>query len=193
MAIRGVANAEDMAVISTVAYGTALRRAYSHSKSVLFLDEAAVLLKFPSLSLAIGKLLAIAAKAGIRVMIAAQEISSIETSAGGKQILANCDIKLIGRLESAAVDDISEVLRIPLELLAPNLTASYAPNKGWGYSNWLLLDGQSYTWARIYASSGTLAAVVNNVDEVKRRQVILDQADHPIVGLAQYASELLPI
>jgi TraM recognition site of TraD and TraG len=193
MAIRGVANAEDMAVISTVAYGTALRRAYSHSKSVLFLDEAAVLLKFPSLSLAIGKLLAIAAKAGIRVMIAAQEINSIETSAGGKQILANCDIKLIGRLESAAVDDISEVLRIPLELLAPNLTASYEPNKGWGYSNWLLLDGQSYTWVRIYASSGTLAAVVNNVDEVKRRQVILDQADHPIVGLAQYASELLPI
>jgi TraM recognition site of TraD and TraG len=193
LAIRGVANAEDMAVISTVAYGTALRRAYSHPKSVLFLDEAAVLLKFPSLSLAIGKLLAIAAKAGIRVMIAAQEIDSIESSAGGAQILAGCDIKLIGRIQPAAVDAISEVLKIPLELLAPNLTEAYVPNKGWGYSNWLLLDGRSYTRTRIYASAGTLAAVVNNVHEVKRRQEILEQAEHPIIGLAQYASELLPI
>ena len=192
MAIRGVANAEDMAVLATVAYATAIRRAYNHPKSVLFLDEAAALLKFPTLALTIGKLLAIAAKAGIRVMLAAQEVHSIKTSAGGEQILANCDIKLVGRIQPEAVDAISEVMKIPLELLAPNLTAAYVPNRGWGYSNWLMLDGRSFTWARIYASSGTLAAVVNNVHEVERRQALLEQAEHPIIGLARYASELLP-
>jgi hypothetical protein len=191
MAIRGVANAEDMAVIATVAYGTALRRAYGHPKSVLFLDEAATLLKFPSLSLAIGKLLAIAAKAGIRVMLATQEISSIKSSAGGDQILSCCDMKLIGRIESAAVDPIVNVLKIPVELLAPNVLLSYAPNTSWGYSNWLLLDG-NYTQCRIYANAGTLAAVVNNTQEVERRKVLLDRAVHPLIGLAQYASELLP-
>jgi type IV secretory pathway VirB4 component len=86
MAIRGVANPEDMAVLATVAYATAIRRAYNHPKSVLFLDEAAALLKFPALALTIGRLLAIAAKAGIRIMLAAQEIHSIDTSAGGKQL-----------------------------------------------------------------------------------------------------------
>jgi TraM recognition site of TraD and TraG len=193
MAIRGVANAEDMAILSTVAYATAIRRAYSNPKSVLFLDEAAALLKFPALSLMIGRLLAIAAKAGIRVMLAAQEVHSIKTSAGGEQILANCDIKLVGRIQPESVDAISTVLKIPLELLAPNLTEAYVPNKAWGYSNWLMLDGRSFTQARVYASAGSLAAVVNNVHEVQRRQELLQQAEHPIVGLAQYAAELIPV
>jgi TraM recognition site of TraD and TraG len=193
MAIRGVTNAEDMAILATVAYATAIRRAYSNPKSVLFMDEAAALLKFPALALMIGRLLSIAAKAGIRVMLAAQEVHSIKTCAGGEQILANCDIKLVGRIQPESVDTIAEVMKIPLELLAPNLTEAYVPNKGWGYSNWLMLDGRSFTWARIYASSGTLAAVVNNVHEVQRRQELLEQAEHPIIGLAQYASELLPV
>jgi TraM recognition site of TraD and TraG len=191
MAIRGVANAEDMAVISTVAYGTALRRAYGQSKSVLFIDEAATLLKFPSLSLAIGKLMAIAAKAGIRVMLASQEVGSIKDSAGGEQILGNCDLKLIGRIETAAVDRIVEVFKIPIEVLAPNVLLNYAPNTAWGYSNWLLLDG-NYTQCRIYSSAGTLAAVVNNTYEVNRRNLLLAAAPHPLIGLAQYAAELLP-
>jgi TraM recognition site of TraD and TraG len=192
LALRGVSNAEDMAVLSTIAYGTALRRAYGSSKSVLLLDEAAVLLKYPSLSLMIGKLLAIAAKAGIRVMLAAQEVDSIESSAGGKQILANCDLKLVGRLQPEAVDSISEVLKVPYELLQDNITKVYEPNKGWGYSNWLFLDGRSYTRVRIYSSPGSLAAVVNNPHEVKRRQELLDAAENPILGLHQYASELMP-
>lgn len=125
-------------------------------------------------------------------MLAAQEVHSIKTCAGGEQILANCDIKLVGRIQPESVDTISEVMKIPLELLAPNLTEAYVPNRSWGYSNWLMLDGRSYTWARIYASSGTLAAVVNNVHEVERRQALLEQAEHPIIGLARYASELLP-
>jgi TraM recognition site of TraD and TraG len=191
MAIRGVANAEDMAVISTVAYGTALRRAYGQPKSVLFIDEAATLLKFPSLSLAIGKLMAIAAKAGIRVILASQEVGSIKDSAGGEQILGNCDMKLIGRIETSAVDRIVDVFKIPIEILAPNVLLNYAPNKAWGYSNWLLLDG-NYTQCRIYSNAGTLAAVVNNTDEVERRKSFLEAAPHPLIGLAQYAAELLP-
>ena len=191
MAVRDVGNAEDMAVIATVAYTTALRRAYGHKASVFFMDEVSTLVKFKALSLMLGKTTAIGAKAGIRVILAGQEVHSIETSAGGKQILANCDIKLVGRIQPESLDSISEVLKVPTELLAPNLTNSYTPNTGWGYSNWLLLDGRSFTWTRIYASPGTLAAVVNNVKEVDRRQELLEQADHPILGLAQYASELL--
>lgn len=190
MALRGVANAEDMAVLGMVVYGTALRRAYGASKSVLFMDEAAVLLKFPALSLQIGKLCAIGAKAGIRVMLAAQEPQSIAESAGAAQILANTDIKLVGGVESMVSDALINILKIPQELLAPNLTKSYAPNKAWAYSNWLLLDGQSFTRCRIYASPGALAAVVNNVPEVERRQELLAQAEHPILGLHLYATEL---
>ena len=193
MAIRGVANAEDMAILAAVAYATAIRRAYNHPKSVLFLDEAATLLKFPALALAIGRLLAIAAKAGIRVMLAAQEVHSIKTCAGGEQILANCDIKLVGRIQPEAVDTISEVMKIPLELLAPNLTATYAPNTAWGYSNWLMMDGRSFTQCRIYTCAGNLAAVVNNPHEIERRKELISDAPHPLIGLAQYAAELLPV
>jgi hypothetical protein len=72
------------------------------------------------------------------------------------------------------------------------MTDSFAPNQAMGYSNWILLDGRSYTRVRAYASAGGLAAVVNNPHEVARRQELIAAAEHPILGLHQYASELIP-
>jgi hypothetical protein len=192
MAMRGVNNPEDAAILSMCMYGTVLRRAFSHPKSVLIVDEAAILLQFPALANQIGKLCANGAKAGIRVILAAQEPGSIKNCAAGDRILGNCDLKLVGRIQPEVADAFEEILHIPPEILAPTMTDSFAPNRAWGYSNWLLLDGRSYTRVRAYASAGSLAAVVNNPDEVARRKELIEAAENPILGLHQYASELLP-
>lgn len=138
---------------------------------------------------------AIGAKAGLSIIIAAQEADSIYHSAGGKQIFGNNDILLIGKIEAAIADDCAEILKIPRELLDPNITTAYEPNRAWGYSNWLAVIEGTYTPVRIYASPGGLAVTVNNVHEVQRRRELIQQALdrelHPIHGLHEYARELI--
>jgi hypothetical protein len=78
------------------------------------------------------------------------------------------------------------------EILAPCLTDGFAPNRALGYSNWILLDDRTCTRVRSYASAGALAAVVNNPDEVARRKELMAAAKHPVLGLHEYAKELIP-
>jgi hypothetical protein len=191
MAMRGVNNSEDAAILSMCMYGTVLRRAFSNPKSVLVIDEAAVLLQFPALANQVGKLCANGAKAGIRVILCAQEPTSVKNCAAGDRILGNCDIKLVGRVQPEVSRAFEEILLMPREILSPCMTDTFTPNKAWGYSNWILMDGRSYTRVRAYASAGGLAAVVNNPDEVARRQELIAAADHPVLGLHQYAQELI--
>ena len=195
MGLRGIENPEDMAIMGMVVYGTSLRRAYGFKKSLFFLDEAAVLLKYAAFSLQIGRMCAIGAKAGLSIIIAAQEADSIYQSAGGKQIFSNNDILLVGKIEAAIADDCADTLKIPRELLDPNITTAYEPNRAWGYSNWLAVIEGTYTPVRIYASPGGLAVTVNNVHEVQRRRELIQQALdrelHPIHGLHEYARELI--
>jgi hypothetical protein len=192
MAMRGVNNAEDAAILSMCMYGTVLRRAFSHPKSVLVIDEAAILLQFPSLANQIGKLCANGAKAGIRVILCAQEPTSVKNCAAGDRILGNCDIKLVGRVQPEVSRAFQDILLMPSEILAPCLTDTFAPNRALGYSNWVLLDGRSATRVRSYASAGGLAAVANNPDEVARRKELMAGAKHPVLGLHEYALELIP-
>ena len=192
MAMRGVNNPEDAAILSMCMYGTALRRAFSHAKSAVVVDEAAIALQFPYLANQVGKLCANGAKAGIRVILCSQEPGSIKNCAAGDRILGNCDIKLVGRVQPEVSRAFQDILMIPKEILNPCMTDSFAPNQAMGYSNWILLDGRSYTRVRAYASAGGLAAVVNNPHEVARRQELIAAAEHPILGLHQYASELIP-
>jgi hypothetical protein len=192
VAMRGVNNHEDAAILSMCAFGTILRRAFSNPKSMVLIDEAAILLQFPALANQVGKLCANGGKAGITVILAAQEPGSIKKCADGDRILGNCGIKLVGRVQPEVRDAFREILYIPEDILSPTMTDSFSPNKAWGYSNWLLLDGRSFTRVRAYASAGTLAAVVNNTHEVARRKELIAAAENPILGLHQYASELLP-
>jgi len=192
MAMRGVNNAEDAAILSMCMFGAVLRRAFSNVKSVLIVDEAAILLQFPALANQVGKLCANGGKSGISVILAAQEPGSIANCADGDRILGNCNIKLVGRIQPEVREAFRDILFIPEEILSPTMTDSFKPNKALGYSNWLLLDGRSYTRVRAYASAGSLAAVVNNTLEVKRRQELMAAAENPILGLHQYATELLP-
>jgi hypothetical protein len=192
IAIRGVSNPDDMAVLAMVVQGIALRRAYSFPKSVFFLDEAAALLKYDALAIEIGKLCAVGAKASIRVMLAAQHPQTIAECAGGADILANCNAILIGRIESQAVDLFTDTLKLPLEIIAPNCSPSYFPDQTELYSQWLVsIKGQPYTPVRIYSSPGALAAIVNNTHEVARRKFHLERAPNPIAGIHDYAQELI--
>jgi hypothetical protein len=192
IAIRGVSNPDDMAVLAMVVQGIALRRAYSYPKSVFFMDEAAALLKYDALAIEVGKLCAVGAKASIRVMLAAQHPHTIAASAGGADILANCNAICIGRIESPAADLFTQVLKIPPEVIAPNCSPSFFPHPTEFYSQWLVsLKGQPYTPVRIYSSPGALAAVANNTHEVERRRHHLERAPDPTIGLHQYALELI--
>ena len=192
MAMRGVNNPEDAAILSMCMYGTVLRRAFSNPKSVLVIDEAAILLQFPSLANQVGKLCANGAKAGIRVILCAQEPTSVKNCAAGDRILGNCDIKLVGRIQPEVSTAFQDILLMPPEILAPCMTDAFSPNTALGYSNWLLLDGRTSTRVRSYASAGGLAAVVNNPDEVTRRKELMAAAKHPVLGLHEYAKELIP-
>ncbi len=192
MAMRGVNNPEDAAILSMCMYGTVLRRAFSNPKSVLVIDEAAILLQFPSLANQVGKLCANGAKAGIRVILCAQEPGSVKNCAAGDRILGNCDIKLVGRIQPEVSTAFQDILLMPPEILAPCMTDAFSPNTALGYSNWLLLDGRTSTRVRSYASAGGLAAVVNNPDEVTRRKELMAAAKHPVLGLHEYAKELIP-
>jgi len=74
-ALRNLSNEEDAAVLALSAYAAALRRALEAPASIFFIDEAPILFEFDE----IGTLIGNGAKAGIRVIISAQD-SDLEKS-----------------------------------------------------------------------------------------------------------------
>ena len=76
-ALRSLSNESDAAIMALSAYAAALRRALSAKVSIFFLDEAPILFQFEAIAELIGRLCANGAKAGIRVILSAQEPDSI--------------------------------------------------------------------------------------------------------------------
>ncbi|PSB56149.1 hypothetical protein [Chamaesiphon polymorphus] len=192
MAMQGVENPDDANILAMCMFGEVIRRALGCVKSICVVEEAALLLKFPVVSSYVGKFCANAGKTGLTMVLIAQEPVSIAECPDGARILANCTIKLVGRIQPEIRRAFQDLLYIPPEILAPTMTDAFSVNVAQGYSKWLLLDGRSYTYVRAYSSPGGLAAVVNNPKEIQRRRELMAAAEHPIIGLHRYACELLP-
>jgi len=187
-ALRSLASNEDAAILALSAYAAALRRALSSKRSIFFLDEAPILFSFESIAELIGRLCANGAKAGIRVILSAQEPESIFQSKSASKIFANLTTRLIGRIQTSAVDPFVARFKYPYEIISRNSTEAFFPKKESIYSQWLLDDNGKLTFCRYYPGHCLLAAVANNPNEQELRTLYLKKySDNPMFGLVKFS------
>lgn len=187
-ALRSLSSEADAAVLALSAYAAALRRALSSPKSIFFLDEAPILFSFESIAELIGRLCANGAKAGIRVILSAQEPESIFQSKSAPKIFANLTTRLIGRIQTSAVDPFIARFKYPSEIISRNSTEAFFPKKENIYSQWLLDDNGKLTFCRYYPAYCLLAAVANNPDEQELRTLYINKYKHnPMLGMVKFS------
>lgn len=128
-ALRNLSDSEDAAVLSLSAYSAALRRVLSSPASIFFIDEAPILFEFDQISDLVGRLCANGAKAGVRVILSAQDPDTIAKSKAASKILQNLSTRLIGRIQPVAIDSFERILRYPREIISRNASESFFPKK----------------------------------------------------------------
>lgn len=187
-ALRSLGSESDAAILALSAYSAALRRALSSKASIFFLDEAPILFNFESIAELIGRLCANGAKAGIRVILSAQEPESIFQSKAASKIFANLSTRLIGRIQTSAVEPFQHRFNYPSEIISRNSTEAFFPKREHIYSQWLLDDNGKLTFCRYYPAFCLLAAVANNPDEQELRTLYLTKYKHnPMLGMVKFS------
>ena len=190
-ALRNLTDNEDAAILSLSAYSAALRRALSHPASIFFIDEAPILFEFDQIADLVGRICANGAKAGIRVILSAQDPNTIAQSKAASKILQNLTTRLIGRIQPVAIDSFVEILKYPREIIAQNASESFLPRKEGIYSQWLLDDNGTYTFCRYYPGYEQLAIVANNPQEQIARQKALQHYNDKYEAISAFAKELI--
>ncbi len=190
-ALRNLSNDEDAAVLSLSAYSAALRRALAAPASIFFIDESPILFEYDSIAALVGRLCANGAKAGIRVILSAQDPDTIAKSPSGSKIFQNLTTRLIGRIQPTAVDSFTTILKYPQEIIARNATESFFPKKEDLYSQWLLDDNGIFTFCRYYPSPILLAVVANNPQEQEQRTLYLSKYPSKFVALSELSKQLV--
>ncbi|NER27602.1 MAG: hypothetical protein F6J89_08195 [Symploca sp. SIO1C4] len=191
-ALRNLANDEDAAILSLAVYSAALRRSLSAPASIFFIDESPILFEYDTIAALVGRLCANGAKAGIRVILSAQDPDTIANSPSAAKIFQNLTTRLVGRIQPTAIDSFVNILKYPRSIIARNATEGFFPKKEGIYSQWLLDDNGIYTYCRYYPGYPLLAAVANNPDESAARQQAL--ARHPnnkLAAMTEFSRELV--
>jgi hypothetical protein len=189
-ALRNLSNDEDAAILSLSAYSAALRRALAAPSSIFFIDESPILFEYDSIAALVGRLCANGAKAGIRVILSAQDPDTIAKSPSGAKIFQNLTTRLIGRIQPTGVDSFANILKYPQEIISRNATESFFPKKEGFYSQWLLDDNGIFTFCRYYPAFNLLAAVVNNPSEQEQRTLALLKYPDKFVALTEFSKQL---
>lgn len=190
-ALRNLSNDEDAAILSLSAYSAALRRALAAPASIFFIDESPILFEYDSIAALVGRLCANGAKAGIRVILSAQDPDTIAKSPSGAKIFQNLTTRMIGRIQPTAVDSFAQILKYPVEIISRNATESFFPRKASMYSQWLLDDNGIYTFCRYYPASNLLGVVANNPDEQAARTKVMLKHEDKLLALTEYAKQLV--
>lgn len=168
--LRSLSNETDAAVVSSLSILTALRRSMTYDLSLFFIDEAPVFFKFPCMAQDVGKLCATGLKSGIRVVIASQQPTAISNSVAAADVLANVQIKIVGRIDgSEPIIQSFMAMGFSREEISRATSVSFVPNAEEGYSSWIIQYGEYLEYARFYANPVLLAMVTNNRDEVQQR------------------------
>ncbi|MBW4642681.1 MAG: hypothetical protein KME23_06700 [Goleter apudmare HA4340-LM2] len=187
-ALRSLNSEGDAAILALSAYAAALRRALSSKASIFFLDEAPILFQFEAIAELIGTLCANGAKAGIRVILSAQEPDSIYQSKSAAKIFANLTTRLIGRIQTSSVDPFVKHFKYPYEIISRNSTEAFFPKKAGIYSQWLLDDNSKFTFCRYYPAHCLLAAVANNPQEQELRTLFFTKyKNDPMLGMVRFS------
>jgi hypothetical protein len=189
-ALRGLSDGDDAAVLALAAYSAALRRTLSYPESIFFIDEFSILLEWPEIGQLVARLTANGAKAGIRVLLAAQDPNTLATSKSGPKILQNISTRLIGRIQPVAQQSFVDILKLSPEIVARNAGKNFYPAKEEMYSKWLLDEGGTQTFVRYYSPPILLAVVANNPHESAARQAFMAHYGDPYQGLMAFAEEL---
>jgi hypothetical protein len=179
IAMRGVSNNDDAAVFGSIMYAAAMRRAISSADkdgSVLCVDEASITFELDALSLCVGRIAANGLKAGMRLMLAAQEPGSVYNSAGGDKIKSAISYHLIGRIGSEDFMTYCDpqMLNLPRRMAERNAKASFAPDRATCSSQWLLRIDDRFTAARIYLPPSLVQLTANNIEERQQRQALAE-------------------
>ncbi|HIK03315.1 MAG TPA: hypothetical protein IGS40_01150 [Trichormus sp. M33_DOE_039] len=190
-ALRNLSDNEDAAVLSLSAYSAALRRALSSPASIFFIDEAPILFEFDQISDLVGRMCANGAKAGIRVILSAQDPDTIAKSRAASKILQNLTTRLIGRIQPVAIDSFINILKYPREIIGRNATESFFPRKEGVYSQWLLDDNGIHTFCRYYPGYEQLAVVANNPNEQTARQQAMQIYSNKYEAISTFARQLV--
>jgi len=190
-ALRNLSESEDAAILALSAYAAALRRALSSPASILFIDEAPILFEYNSISEMIARLCANGAKAGIKVIISAQDPDTISKSPSASKILQNLSTRLIGRIQRTAIDSFVSILKYPRNIIMRNSEESFFPKRELIYSQWLLDEQGYFTFVRFYPSYFQLGAVANNPNEQIARTAFMASYDDPFLGLTAFSKEMV--
>jgi hypothetical protein len=181
-AFTNVNNDEDAAILSVVALTAALRNSLRYPRSIFFIDEAPILFEFSVISDLIGRLCANGAKAGISVILSAQDPNTVVNASSGSKIVQNMGVTLVGRIKEVAVDSFVKYLQYDKQLISRNASKGFFPKKSEIYSQWLVDCNGYKTYCRFYPGILQLALVANNPDEQKLRDTILSQYDNKYDG-----------
>ncbi|MEO1560669.1 MAG: hypothetical protein AAFS12_13910, partial [Cyanobacteria bacterium J06632_19] len=190
-ALRNLSDSEDAAVLSLSAYSAALRRALSSPASIFFIDEAPILFEFDQISDLVGRICANGAKAGIRVILSAQDPDTIAKSKAASKILQNLTTRLIGRIQPVAVDSFETILKYPRDIISRNASESFFPRKEGVYSQWLLDDNGIYSFCRYYPGYEQLAVVANNPNEQTARNQFMETHADKYEAISAFARQLV--
>jgi hypothetical protein len=190
-ALRNLSDSEDAAVLSLSAYSAALRRALSSPASIFFIDEAPILFEFDQISDLVGRICANGAKAGIRVILSAQDPDTIAKSKAASKILQNLTTRLIGRIQPVAVDSFESILKYPRDIISRNASESFFPRKEGIYSQWLLDDNGIYSFCRYYPGYEQLAVVANNPNEQTARNQFMQTHEDKYEAISAFARQLV--
>ena len=179
IAMRGVSTNDDAAVFGSIMYAAAMRRAIAAADkkgSLLFNDESSITFALDALSNCIGRIAANGLKAGMRLMLAAQEPNSVYESAGGNKIKDAISYHLIGRIGSLPPYIDPQILDVPAALAQVNAKKEFEPDRATCSSQWLLKIDDRYTHARIYLPPSLVALTANNIDERQERKARTEAA-----------------
>ena len=190
-ALRNLSDSEDAAVLSLSAYSAALRRALSSPASIFFIDEAPILFEFDQIADLVGRICANGAKAGIRVILSAQDPDTIAKSKAASKILQNLTTRLIGRIQPVAVDSFESILKYPRDIISRNASESFFPRKEGVYSQWLLDDNGIYSFCRYYPGYEQLAVVANNPNEQTARNQFMQTHEDKYEAISAFARQLV--
>jgi hypothetical protein len=190
VAMANLANQEDAAIIAMATNLVILRRSLGFERSIVFIDEAPILFSFEAIAEQIGKFFANGAKSGIGIIISAQEPKSIAQTKHGAKVFDNLNVRLIGRIQSTAIDNFVDIFKIPRSIVSRCAGEGFYPKKEGFYSQWILSDGLYDTPCRYYPSFLQLATVANNMPETAVRLKHLREQPNIILALLETAKEL---
>ncbi len=178
---------DESLIFALIALTAAYSRSLEYQRTLFFIDESPILLKFPAISKIVASLFANGSKSGIRVVLSAQAPNQIATNpATVGDVLQNMHYRMLGRVEDTAIESCVNILGIPEEMVSQ--CTKFEPDKAQGRTQWLFFDGSRFSFVNYYAPPVQLATLVNNTDEADVRSMLKARyPDNVFLALYQFS------